>query len=514
MSNSLPILTSIKSDWKAISESPFLGKDVLELLSSSMYVNPLSIYREYVQNATDSIEEAVALGLLRRSDEGRIEITIDSQARVIRIRDNGTGVPESQFVRRLIALGASRKRGHKARGFRGVGRLAGLGYCQELVFRTRADGDRQVSELRWDCRQLKTVLRDAHYSEQLGQVISQVVRMRKTVDATYPDRFFEVELIGLVRHGTDRLMNASAVSSYLSQVAPVPFAPSFSFAEKIESALTKHVALGNVGVFINGSAEPLYRPHRDSFVARKGHEDSHVDVDILEIPGSDGRLAAIGWIAQHGYCGAISTDAEIAGLRLRCGNIQVGEGDLLNDLFQEPRFNSWAVGEIHVLDERILPNGRRDHFEQSVHFNDLVGHLGPLAMNVSRLCRLSSVQRNRSKQLELMHQTIENSLSILEQRSVTKERWRSLRESTLTKFDALQKTVSRQEQSVKENWTSKLKKLEKRIGSLGPARENVTKHILTPRERRFFDVLYEVLPQAPTTKILVDRILAKMNLKG
>jgi len=136
MSSALPVLTALKSDWKSISEAPILGKDVLELLSSSMYVNPLSIYREYIQNATDSIEEAVSLGYLPRTSEGTVEINVDSQRRTIRIRDNGTGVPEREFVRRLIALGASRKRGHKARGFRGVGRLAGLGYCQELVFRS------------------------------------------------------------------------------------------------------------------------------------------------------------------------------------------------------------------------------------------------------------------------------------------------------------------------------------------------------------------------------------------
>lgn len=513
MSSPLPVLASIRSDWKAIAESPFLGKDVLELLSSSMYVNPLSIYREYVQNATDSIEEAVALGMLPRSDEGRIDISIDPQARRIRIRDNGTGVSESQFVKRLIALGASRKRGHKARGFRGVGRLAGLGYCQELVFRTRADGDRHVSELRWDCRQLKAVLRDAQYSEQLGDVIHQVVRMRKTVDANYPERFFEVELIGVIRHGMDRLMNASFVTSYLSQVAPVPFAPVFSFAGKIEGALAKHVALGNVGIFINRSPEQVYRPHRDLFVARKGHEDRYLDVDILEIPGSDGRLAAIGWIAQHGYCGAISTDGDVAGLRLRCGNIQVGEGDLLNDLFLEPRFNSWAIGEIHVLDERILPNGRRDHFEQSVHFNDLVGHLGPVAMNVSRLCRLSSIQRNRNKQLELLCQTVESCVGILEQHTITRERWRSLRESTLAKFEAFQKAVQRQEPSDRENWAPKLRKIDKRLEMLGARRAASKRHALTTRERRFFDALYDVLPPTPATKVLVDRILTKLNLK-
>ena len=45
-----------KVELKNLDENIFIGKDILELLSSSMYVNPLSIYREYVQNAVDSIE--------------------------------------------------------------------------------------------------------------------------------------------------------------------------------------------------------------------------------------------------------------------------------------------------------------------------------------------------------------------------------------------------------------------------------------------------------------------------
>lgn len=511
MSTVLPILTSIRSDWKIVTEAPVLGKDVLELLSSSMYVNPLSIYREYVQNATDSIEEAASLGQLRRPSDGKIELTIDPVSRLIRVRDNGTGIPEKEFTKRLIALGASRKRGQKARGFRGVGRLAGLGYCQELVFRSRAEGDRYVSELRWDCRKLKSILRDPKFSEQLGQVISDVVRVRKTVDATYPERFFEVELVGVIRHGADRLMNSSLVSKYLSQVAPVPFAPDFTFSEQIQAMLAKHVSLGNVGIFLNGSSEPLYRPHRDTFTVRKGHEDSLLDLEFLEILGAEGNLAAVGWVAHHGYCGTISGDTQISGLRLRCGNIQVGEGDLLNELFQEPRFNGWAVGEIHVLDERILPNGRRDHFEQSVYLNGLIGQLGPLAMNVSKRCRLSSIQRNRTKQIELMHQAIETNLSILEQHSISRERWKVLRETTESKIDEFLKTLNRHTPHDIDAWHARVKKFQKRLASLGRVNQHPRNVVLTARERRFFDALYEVLPQGLSAKAIVDRILAKMR---
>ena len=40
-----------------------VGKDLLELLSSTMYVDPLTIYREFIQNATDAIDKADEEGL-------------------------------------------------------------------------------------------------------------------------------------------------------------------------------------------------------------------------------------------------------------------------------------------------------------------------------------------------------------------------------------------------------------------------------------------------------------------
>lgn len=74
---------------------------------------------------------------------------------------------------------------------------------------------------------------------------------------------------------------------------------------------------------------------------------------------------------------AIPASTNVRGLRLRVGNIQVGGDKLLEDLFPEPRFNSWSVGEIHILDQRVTPNGRRDHCEQNVHYLNILNHLGP-----------------------------------------------------------------------------------------------------------------------------------------
>src|SRR5258708_15421611 len=95
---------------KPITEDIVIGKDILELLAGAMYVDPLSIYREYVQNAVDAIEDAMEAGVYTSTDKPRIDVWIDQKSRSIRIRDNGVGMPRSEFTRRLTSIGASAKR--------------------------------------------------------------------------------------------------------------------------------------------------------------------------------------------------------------------------------------------------------------------------------------------------------------------------------------------------------------------------------------------------------------------
>src|SRR4051812_35567876 len=89
----------IASEWKALPKAT-VGKDILELLSSSMYIDPLTIYREYIQNAVDAIDEARGGGVLR-SENGHIAISIDTATRSIRIQDDGIGVRRESFEAQL-----------------------------------------------------------------------------------------------------------------------------------------------------------------------------------------------------------------------------------------------------------------------------------------------------------------------------------------------------------------------------------------------------------------------------
>ncbi len=388
-----------------------VGKDVLELLSTAMYVDPLTIYREYVQNAADAIDDARSGGLVA----GRIDITLDVAARKIAIRDDAAGIPADEFRRILTSVGASGKRGTAARGFRGVGRLSGLAYARSLTFQSRAVGESAVSTMTWNCQALRTALRDPADKRDLATIIDAITTTTVTEEAGDP--FFEVRLEGVARQGDDRIMSPAAVTDYLGEVAPVPFDAGFSHAALISETLAGTVALGDLAVTINGG-EPLTRPFRDELPLGGGRPLRLRDVVFVEVPSVDGGVGAVGWIAHHDYEGAIHPMTHVRGLRVRAGDVQIGEAGILADIFPETRFDAWTVGEIHVLDPRIVPNGRRDDFERNVHLANLKNHLAPLGRDVANRCRISSRDRKRLRDIELEQAAAREGLAVLAQGSL------------------------------------------------------------------------------------------------
>ncbi len=509
------------SAWSPPSQEIVIGKDVLELLSTSMYVEPQTIYREYIQNAADAIDQAREQDLLAHSRRGRVDIAIDAATRSIRIRDNGTGIAWRHFAERLSNLGASTKRGTPARGFRGVGRLAGLGYCQELIFRSRTAGESLTSELRWDCRGLKAALRSSTHGQYLVPLVQEVVAVRRTPAQGHPERFFEVELKGVIRHRDDRLLNPHSVADYLAQVAPVPFSPDFKFGDEIAAALRPHVRLGELDIHINASETPLYRPHRNRIQLGERESDPVTDLELCELMSVDGAVAAVAWVLHHGYSGAIPSSALVKGLRLRTGNMQVGEHTLLEELFPESRFNSWAVGEIHVIDSKVLPNGRRDHFEQSVHFDNLLNQLAPMAREISRRCRQSSIGRKWIREFELHKGAALETARIIKRGGISKAARASHADSVAKSLKAMRKVVNTRYlgadtrvalESQAEAAASRVKQL---LGA--EAREQDPLAMFKPQVRTAYQHLISLIYECTSSRVvassLVEKILTRLTEK-
>ncbi|ESW82299.1 hypothetical protein X773_13050 [Mesorhizobium sp. LSJC285A00] len=488
-----------------------VGKDVLELLSTAMYLDSMTIYREYIQNAADAIDQARVAG----RQAGSIEVTIDTTARTVTIRDDAAGVPAAEFRRVLTSVGASAKRGTQARGFRGVGRLSGLAYARGLTFRSRAADESRVSTMTWNCQALRTALRDQTDSRDLADLIDAITTTTATEESGAP--FFEVQLEGVTRQGDDRIMSPNAVAGYLSEIAPVPFDRSFSAADVITETLAKAVMLGDLTITIN-SGEPLTRPFKDELPIDGGRPLHLREVAFVEVPAIDGHVGAVGWVAHHDYEGAIHPSTKVRGLRVRVGDIQVGEAGVLADIFPEARFDAWTVGEIHVLDPRIIPNGRRDDFERNVHLANLKNHLAPLGRNVANRCRTSSRDRKRLRDIELEQASAREGLAVLGQGSLgLAERERVALEIDLALMRA-EKLVGPSglvddTGAVTRSEIAKLRtELELAARDDEPPASPLDR--LSPERRAFFEemfaLIYDNAQNRSAAKSLVDRILAKI----
>lgn len=401
--NMPPIVANIDvaslSKPRPMTEEVVVGKDVLELLAGAMYADPLTIYREYVQNAADAIDIARAKGLDAGEGFGAL-IILDRAGRSILIRDNGASIPANEFVTRLTSIGASQKRGKALRGFRGVGRLSGLGYCQEILFRGRAEGDTKVTEIRWDGRKLRDLLRDSNFAGDLSSLVRSVVEIRKLPGDGYPTRFFEVELRKVVRLRGDLLLNEDSVRSYLSQVAPVPFHPEFHLGPQISAYLRKRGVRESISVRLASDEDPIYHRASDHITFNERSKDAIQSVEFLEFLGQDGDVEAFGWVLDHAYLGAVPRRLGLGGIRLRNGNIQVGDESILSHLYAEPRFAGWAIGDIHIESRAILPNARRDEFEASVGYTYLQDEFIIFLKRISQTIRDRSLVRNRIRKAQ------------------------------------------------------------------------------------------------------------------
>lgn len=380
------VSSSKRSSGKAESSNGLLGAGVLDLITTGMYGDPCSMYREYLQNALDAANPIA-------TEIARVDICIDLANRNVRIRDNGRGLSAHEVREQLLPVARSGKRHGVEVGFRGVGRLSGLVFAESVSFVTRRTGDQKATRLTWDSLSLREFTRNGSTPDQ---VIRDSVQVEEVAGDNYPEHFFDVEVNGVARHAASAALNREKVVSYISQVCPVPLGNAFPFVSEIDEMYEKEKRkCRSLEVYVDGHG-PVRRPYDTGVAYTDDNVDLFCEWEALRIPSADDEgLAAIGWIAHSSYARAIPRELGIRGIRARQGNIQVGDEGSFDHLFADSRFNRWCVGEVHVLEPRIVPNARRDYFEASPHVRNLENHLAAVAQAVSKRCRQASVSRNR-----------------------------------------------------------------------------------------------------------------------
>ena len=373
-----------------------VGKHTLESLTTGMYADPFVIYREYIQNAADAIDAAVENGILKR-DESEIIIDINVDDRSIMIYDNGLGVKSSIAEKTLVSIGNSKKKANLSRGFRGIGRLSALSYCGRLIFETSYYKENSGTRIVFDADKLSDILLS---NEKEEMDVSSVLKEIYTIE-TFKERvnkhYFRVIMEDV--NNSSGLLVVKDVMDYISQNAPVPYdAKEFAWGKEITKRLgNEGYSLISYSIKVNAGpiSHAIYKPYKDSFLVDKSKNltDSIHDIEIVKITDGRNKLSGIGWIGKTNYRGSIY-DRAVKGIRLRKGNIQIGDGHTLNSAFKDARFNGWAIGEIFASDLKLIPNARRDNFEKNETYFAFMEQVTGIASGISKDIRSASVARN------------------------------------------------------------------------------------------------------------------------
>ncbi len=105
-----------------------VGAGIVEIITESLYDKPIVVFREYVQNSAD------AFSSVPESEKRELEVNIINDNNNLFFVDNGTGINGDKFQSKMISIANSQKTRTKNIGYKGIGRLSGLSYCENLWF--------------------------------------------------------------------------------------------------------------------------------------------------------------------------------------------------------------------------------------------------------------------------------------------------------------------------------------------------------------------------------------------
>jgi len=400
---------------------PYFGGFILETLTIGMYGDSRSAIREYLQNSFDSLLQAIEKKTTA-AIEARIDITMSEKMLVI--RDNGLGVDSSRAVSVLTSVGASLKDFRSQAGFRGIGRLAGIVFCTSLKFITKTQGETIQTTVTFNAKQLRQQMSPLHGAKYtLTELLEKNITASQSDGHEPGDHFFEVRLEGLI-NPPQECLDSSLMSDFVGQVAPVGYRDDFSFAPQILKAGeerrfastsqkdgAKKSLLDQVRVLIRSADEVIdvRKPYRDTATVGKDHVPIS-DIKIYDPPSR--RWWA--WVALKKEPGVYKDD-RIRAIRVRMRNIQIDGTELMGQMFSSiegaasfGRFNDWYAGEIFVDPTYVIPNARRDGFEEDDNWEKmqeeltaLCADLGKQAYEISKQAQLSirTLARN-TKEIE------------------------------------------------------------------------------------------------------------------
>lgn len=352
-----------------------MGFRLLETLTSALYDDPLILFREYVQNSVDAFTKTIADDPSKKFDEFHINISINREKANIVITDNGYGIVESKFLDKMTSIGASDKSGFDDQiGFRGIGRLSGMPFCEKLIFKNKISGLKKCMIFTWNGDTFHELLNQEE-DQELETAIGRIAEhSSEPYDGDINDHFFTVNILGY-KEEISELVKSSDFKYRLKMMLPLKYSPEFTFQKDIKDNYQRFMgeSLDKFSFIVKLDGETLYKPYNNSHVLESGiyFWDLVRKGKSKEIPG---EKMGILWFTFNRKVTA-NANTEPYGILVRSKNMLMGDNNALADAINRSKDDyvttfrelsqslQGVYGEMLIHTSSLKDNTRRDWFK-------------------------------------------------------------------------------------------------------------------------------------------------------
>jgi len=362
------------------------GLRLLETLTSALYDNPIVLFREYVQNSVDAYDRALKENF-DTIENFSVDISIDKSKRSMTIFDNGYGIHEQDFNSKMTDIGVDKKSDLSSQiGFRGIGRLSAIPFCETLVFKNKPKGNQKVFLFIWNGKKFNEMLiKDSGIElDEAFDVITSSSFERYEGDIN--DHFFSV-FIENYNEEINELIIRKDFKQHLCLVLPLKYHPDFSYQDDIKENYLKIMNddLGKTAYNIKLDSEFLYKPYLNKNILEAG-----IYFWNLKFPKTpDGIEEPFGllWFTFNKKIVANPLDQPY-GILVRSKNMLMGNNNSLVDAIFHNKPDDYIAsyreltqtiqgvyGEMLINSTRFNDNARRDWFKldnASIMLRDII----------------------------------------------------------------------------------------------------------------------------------------------
>lgn len=328
-----------------------IGARLLANLAKGIYSHE-AVLREYVQNAADAYEQLRASGTI--PSQPRITITVED-GNSLSIHDTGVGM-NKKGIREAKKIAVSPKANANLTGFRGIGIWAGFQACDRLEIFTTKKGDSSRYRLTID---FKDILANVDKDINIKQLLDNRFRLEED-SANSDEHYTQVTLQG-IHSDYARLLDPQELRRIVAKNLPCRIAPTFKYGADIEKFV--RVAEGYQEYPIMVGKDEVFKAFPDDVREPEFDTLKEGSVEIARVWWSSGTSA----LKTEGH--------QYRSFRLRVRNFAVGDvgiyddedglqfGIVENRQLKNARRLQWFVGEIHITNDKIVPDTPRSQLE-------------------------------------------------------------------------------------------------------------------------------------------------------